>query len=101
MDLVRIRAARSRLPAQDALASKNLYVGVSIQLTADGLSQLSVVQLQLLSNAVEHRKVAGRLVGSPCSNYDFAIDSQPRKEVSATPGLKTKFSYQPIELMGG
>ena len=33
-------AAWSRLPAQDALAPKNLYVRVSIQLTADRSSQL-------------------------------------------------------------
>ena len=62
MDLVRIRAAWSRLPAQDALAPKNLYVRVSIQLTAYRFSQLAVVQLQLLSDTVKHRMVAGRLV---------------------------------------
>ena len=95
------RAAWSRLPAQDALAPKNLYIRVSIQLTADRFSQLAVVQLQLLSDTVKHRKVAAGLLGAPCSNDDFVINGQPCMEISAMPSLKTQFPDQTVKFMSG
>jgi hypothetical protein len=65
------------------------------------LPQLLVVQLQLLPDAVEHRKIAGGFVGAPCANDDLPIDYQPCKKVSAISRLKPEFSDQTIELMGG
>ena len=90
-----------RTAVHDTHAPKDLYVIVPTQPTTDGIPQMPVAQLQLLPDAVEHRKVAGGFVGAPRANDDLSIDNKPCKKVSAIPRLEPKLPDQAIKLMGG